>query len=321
MYLKNILFLLVLIFIQFSNSQIPKEGVVYERNDDKSIDFRYTKSTLGSIYVILKFRNLDNASSDVVKQTISGYGGSLVTLQPSNPSEGISFSYSYRIVPGDVDAKPDFDFKYILPFKKNKDIKVRNLNYLGKRFGNTEPKNWRSFQFLTQPNDTVCAIRKGLVISITNGINTDKSKTNEYGYRNKANSITIEHEDGTIAKYEVLKKDSFMVALGDTVYPSAPLAIAGSYDKAENSQLRLSIYFLDKLVKDLDFDEKSKERLGNQTHLYAFVDPLFYVNENEALKLEPNKTYSAVCGVTIIEQEMSKREKKRWKKNRELVKK
>ena len=314
----------VFLFVLFVGSQLifsQTKKVVYERNDDKSVTFSYTSDIPGSVYVILKFSQLINATSRVVKETIKGYGGQLVTLQPDNSKSSIGFSYSYRTLRGNVDAKPDTAFKYVLPFKNNRSVKVRDLSYLGKRFGDSEPKNWRSFQFLAQPNDTVYAIRKGLVVSITDNAKADSDKRKEYGYRNKSNRMIIEHEDGTLASYSVLKKGSFMVNIGDTVYPSAPLAIAGSYDKKENSQLRLSIYYLDDIVKDLDFDEKSKERFGSRTHIYAYVNPMFLVNENNFLNLEKNETYKAICSDDIIEEEMSKREKKRWLKKRELIKK
>ena len=319
MYLKKILPFLLLVLFQFTNAQVRTDKVEYERNDDKSIDFTYSKATLGSTYVILKFKDLTNATSNTVKKTITGYGGSLVTLRPLNSNERIGFSYSYRIVRGNVDAKPDFDFKYILPVKYKKSIKVRNLNYLGKRFGGTEPKNWKSFQFLTEPNDTIYAVRKGVVIRAKDNYKSGKG-SKEYGYKSKANYIIIEHEDGTMANYSVLKNNSIMVNVGDTVYPSAPLAVSGTYDKEENSQLRLSIYYLDEIVKDLDFDEKSKETLGNRTHLNAYVNPFFIVNSNQTIQLEKNKTYTALCNNEIIENEMSKRELRKWKKNKKLVK-
>lgn len=317
--MKKLLILLATLTIQITNSQERTEGIFYERNEDHSIDFEYVKSAPGSIFVILKFKNLTNASSNTIKKTISGFGGDLTTLRPQNTSKSIGFSYSYRILNGNADALPQLDFKYILPFKNNKSIKVRNLNYLGKRFGAKAPKNWTSFQFLTTPNDTVCAIRKGIVIHVEDKYESEKSGL-EYGYKNKNNYIIIEHEDGTMARYGVLKYNSTIVKVGDTVYPSAALAVAGSYDKKENSQLRLSIFYLDNSVKDLDFNEKSKETLENMTHINAYVNPFFILNPNETIQLEKNKTYTGFCNNEIIEEEMTKRELKKWKKNKELVK-
>lgn len=316
---KKIVCLLLLIGIQFVEGQARTEGVLYERNDDKSIDFNYAKSTPGSIYVILKFKQLTNTTSEIIKKTISGYGGPLTTLLPNNLNESIGFSYSYRILSGNIDAKPDYNFKYILPFKTERRIKVRNLSYLGKKFGGSEPKNWRSLQFLTKPNDTVYAVRKGIVVSVKDGFKSETG-VKEYNYKNKSNYLIIEHEDGTRARYGVLKNNKIMVKVGDEVYPSAPIAIAGSYDNEDNSQLRLTIYYLDKNVKTLDFDEKKKETLGSRTHLYAYIDPLFIVNSDEAIKLKPNETYTAFCNNEVIEEEMTKRELKKWKKNKLLVK-
>lgn len=187
---ENIFLICLFIFSQFFYGQTVSRGVTTERHDNKSVTFSYVNDIPGSVYVVLKFNQLTNSSSDVIKQTIKGYGGELVTLQPNNLKEHISFSYSYRTLRGDVNAKPDTTFKYILPFKNGRNIKVRELSYLGKRFGGTEPKNWQSFQFLAKPNDTVYAIRKGLVVSIKDGEKPSTDNRKEYGYKSKSNRLT-----------------------------------------------------------------------------------------------------------------------------------
>ncbi len=321
------LLLLILIanftYLQKAIAQQTERSISYERNDDNSITFTFNNSIPESVYVVLKFDQLSNTTAGVIKKNVSGFTSELVTLFPDNPKNRIGFtSYSYRTLTGNINAKPDMNFKYALPVKSGNEIKVRNLGYLGNRFGNTEPKNWKSFQFLTKPNDTIYAIRKGIVVKTNDGERAETREGRTYGYRNKSNSIIIEHEDGTIAKYDVLKNNSFMVNIGDTVYPSTPLAIAGSYDTDENSQLRLMIYYLDNIVKDLDFDAKSKEKFGNTTHIYAYVNPMFYVNSNgsEVRTLNDLEAYTAYCDSEIIQFEMRKREKKRWLKSKALKK-
>lgn len=317
---KNLLTIVfVICLFQINYAQTNKPGISFKRNDDKSVTFTYMKNSPGSVYIILKFTQLTNSSDDIVKATISGYRNTLTTLRPIDPKQGIGFAYGYTTLVGNVKADPDLEFKYILPFKNGKNVKVKNLSYLGKMFGNSEPKNFKAFQFLTEPNDTVFAIRKGIVVSVKDGYKADDEY--EFSYKSEANSITVEHEDGTLANYDVLKDNSFMVGIGDTVYPSTPLALAGTYDKEENSQLRLSIFYLDKNVKKLDYDQLKKENLTNQTHFYIYLDPLFYSNQNDKLKLEAGKTYTAICNDNIIELEMSNKEKKLWKKNGQLIKK
>jgi len=300
-------------------SQKRTRNVTFERNKDKSVTFNYDSDIPSSVLLILTFNQLTNANEDIVKKTMKGYRGEILTLHPANQDEGIGFSYSYRTILGNVKAEPNFNFKYMLPFKKGRQVKVRYLNYLGKKFGNSVPKNWKYFQFLTKPNDTVLAIRKGVVVSVTDGIKTDK--ISEFNFKSKSNSIIIEHEDGTFARYNVLKDKSIMVNVGDIVYPSAPIAVSGSYDLEENSQLRLSIYYLDKKILKYDFSNSKNETLKNKTHLYSYIDPFFSMENNEHIKLEKNLTYTSLFNNSIIEFEMSRREKKKWKKKRVLIKK
>ena len=316
---KNKLSLLIIFLCvsQLFLAQKKNSGVKYKRNKDKSVTFSYYSTMPSSVFIILKFKRLTNAFGDQVKKTVKGYSDVITTLNQINDDSGIGFSYSYKTFYGNLDKKPNHDFKYILPFKKNKTIKVRNLNYLGKKFGDKEPENWKSFQFLTSPNDTVFAIRKGIVVKVIDEFKSDNSKT--YGYKNKSNAIIIEHEDGTLARYSVLKHKSLMVKVGDIVYPTAPIAIAGSYDKPENSQLRLSIYYLNERVKEYDFYAK-KPTISNQIHIYSYVNPLFYVDSNKIIKLEKNEVYTSFYDDSTIEVEMSKREGKKWKKKGLLVK-
>lgn len=316
---EQVFILLLILCTNIGFSQTKTREITYQKNKDKSITFYYSSYNPSSVLLILTFNQLTNTSSKIIKKNITGYGGEIVTLHPIDSKQSINFSYSYRILLGNIEAKPDFNFKYILPFKKGKKIKVRNLSYLGKKFGNTAPKNWKSFQFLTKPNDTVLAIRKGIVVSVSDGIKA--GKIDQFSYKSKVNSIIIEHQDGTFARYSVLKEKSSLVNIGDTVYPSTPIAIGGSYDLDENSQLRLSIFYLDKKILNYDFSKRKNENLKNRTHLNSYVDPIFYTDEGQFSKLKRNTSYSATFNNSIIELEMNKREKRKWKKKGLLVKK
>ncbi len=316
---KSTIPLLLLCFIFKSYSQNSSSEIIYQRNEDNSITFSYNSDTYGSYLIALKFNRLTNTTERIVKKTVTGYGGEICTLRPIDPTQSIGFSFNYRKIPGNLEAKPNLNFKYILPFKKGRKIKVKYLSYLGKKFGNTEPKNWKAFQFLANINDTVFAIRKGIVTKVVDGVKADENK--KYRYKSKTNYIKIEHDDGTFARYSVLKQNSIRVKEGDIVYPSAPIAIAGSYDTEENSQLRLLISYLDKKVLKYDFFSKDKNQtLKNKKHYNSYLNPFFYINENQSIQLKSNNSYIANYNNTIIEYEMSKREKKRWKKKGMLIK-
>ena len=203
-------FLSITFFTLSSYSQQKPVEITFKRNDDKSIDFYYKKTSPGSTHIIINFKRLENAKSNsVIKKTIKGLSGNLLKLEPFDDKKSISFSYSYSYMLGNSKAKVENQFKYVLPFKHGKEVRALDLDYLGKRFGNTTPKNWKAIQFLTSPSDTVYASRKGIVVETKNEFSEDN--TTEYSYKKGANHIIIEHEDGTLAKYGVLKRNSLMV--------------------------------------------------------------------------------------------------------------
>jgi len=305
--LKIIVTTFFLVNIAVTYSQQKSLEITYKRNDDKTVDFYYKKINPGSTYIELKFSRLDNTSHGrIIKKTIKGTSGSLFTLNPINIKKGIGFSYKYSYKNGDYRAKVNHDFKYVLPFKNEKEVQAFDMSYLGEKFGNKPPKNWKSIQFLRRLNDTVCASRKGIVVGLKNKFEADEN--NEYSYKREANYIIIEHNDGTLAKYGVLKKNSMMVKIGDKVYPSSPIAIAGTYDKSENSQLRLSVYYLDK--EAVDSKKTNKQTLATKKHYYGYVNPLFYT-EGNITRLISREKYITTYNDKIIEFEMSKREKKK----------
>lgn len=307
----SILILSIFLFIFSSYSQHKPVEITFKRNDDKTIDFYYNKTSPGSTFIIVNFNRLENAKSQpIIKKTVKGFTGNLIKLEPYDERKGINFSYSYSYQLGTSKAKVENKFKYVLPFKHGKEVHALDLEYLGKRFGNSTPKNWKAIQFLTNPNDTVYASRKGLVVEIKNEFSEDN--TTEYSYKREANHIIIEHEDGTLAKYGVLKRNSLMVKVGDKVYPSVPIAIAGTYDKPENSQLRFEVYYLDKeIIASHKIGEK--QTLTDKKHYYAFVNPFFHTRSNTT-QLNSGEKYIAICNDDIVEIEMSKREKKKWEK-------
>jgi len=306
---------LIVIFIFLLSSSIYSQGkaveINYKRNDDKSISFSFKKKNPGSTYIIVNFNKFENAKGKpTIKKTIKGFSGNLLKLEPLDEKRGISFSFSYTYLIGTSRTKIDRDFKYVLPFKNDKEVKALDLNYVGKRFGNSSPKNWKSIQFLTKPNELVYAARKGMVVAIKNGFSEDTK--GPYSYKSEANHIIIEHDDGTLAKYGVLKKNSMLVKLGQKVYPSTPIASAGTYDTEKNSQLRFGVYYLDKEVLN-SYKKGEKQTLGNQKHYYAYVNPIFYT-KSEATQLISGEQYIATYNDAIVEFEMSKREKKKWLK-------
>lgn len=314
---KNLKVLLCIIFVLLiSYVQAQSSGIKFVRNEDKSVTFSYFKKNPGSLFVVLKLTELENTIQGVVKTSVYGHGGKLVTLHPTYKDKQIGFSYSPKTIKtflGDIDAKPDLEFKYILPLRNVRNVGVIDLDYKFKKEPNPTYTGRVWYEFEAKPNDTVFAVRKGIVVSLKNGkrlINLKKPRA-----RKELSTIVVEHEDGTLSRYKFLMLDELKVGVGDVVYPSSPLGVVSVMGKEQNGELHLSISHLSEDVKDMDFFNNKYENQNVIYDLYNYLNVFFYVNSDEVLKLEKGKSYIAFCNEAIIEFEMSNKEKKHRRKS------
>lgn len=274
-------------------------------NDDRSVDFLYLKKDYGTFYLNLTFNQLVNTLAISYKGGIYSLNGKILTIKPLDQTKSVSYSYQYTYIRGELNPKIDSGFVYLLPISKGKTLRVMELkNLQNTYFGTTQPQGWKAFQFLVQAGDTVFSTRKGIVVDVKDGNVADS--TMSYSYSNKSNSILIEHEDGTLALYDVLKNGSQMVEVGQKVFPHAPLAIAGTYDINSNTQIRFYVYYL----CERDLNHADKVSLITNKNFYAFVNPLFHTSDGD-LHLKNLQNYTADFTTEHILKEMSKREKKK----------
>lgn len=272
-----------------------------ERNADNSYQITYTKDLPGTYCIYLNFSSYENTMKPERKFLVNDYSGILTTLKPIINSKSVSFSYSYTYRRGIPNPKIDSTFVYLLPFKNNKKVGVQFLNNLeAKYFDKDEPKNWKSFLFLSNQPDTVCAVRKGLVVKVIDNFTIDTSYV--YSYSSKRNMIMIEHKDGTFAKYQGFNGKNIFVKEGDTVLPNQPLGTLIQYDKKGNYQLRFSI---DYLTENPNEDSKS-----TKISSYEYINPLFQTTEG-LVKLSKQKKYECVITKDVILKELSKKEIKK----------
>lgn len=296
-----LLFLAMADFSCFAQSRVIDVTAKY--NDDNSCTYSYKKNAIGSFYLQIKFNRLNNADDPNYQETVNGSGGDLFTLKPIDTSRGIESSYTYTYIRGVPHPKISPDLIYALPFSEFKTFRVCNIKNLDEKFGGLPPQNWVAYQFNGSPSDTAFAVRKGVVVEIIDGFDANPDKN--YSYRREANSILIEHADGTFAKYEVVKKGSIMVKVGETVYPHTPLALFGTFDTDENTQLRLMVYYLD--FTDL---QKNHNTFQDRPAFYSFVNPFFEASNGKILLVE-GQQYRGCCSSALFQQELTNREKKR----------
>jgi hypothetical protein len=307
--MKYFLIIIAFAFSFDAFSQLNPITVKYERKDDKSIDFYYEKEIPGSFYLTIEFSNISNTHTTGFKGNVSSWTGRLFSLRPINPNEHINFSYKYSYIRGASNPKADKSFTYVLPFKEGRTIKAVESPNLGENFfNNIPPKNWKSYQFNLPEPDTVCAVRKGIVVKTVDKYNPDTTKV--YNYSSNQNSILVEHADGTFASYTGFCKEKIFVEPGQIIYPQSPLGVLRRIDKRPLYRLCFHIYFL----ISTDLESKRDETMLTRKSMNEFLTPNFYTSEG-VLKLKEKEKYTVAINEEIYSHELTRKEKKKMKKH------
>jgi len=305
--LKLVLFLFCL--LPYRGFLQDKISVSSKRNDDNSITYNYEKEKPGNYLVYLNIQQISNAIPPRDRITISGQSGTLFTLKPISENAGINFRFTYGYTRGKYKPKPDFNFLYCLPFKNGKEIKVDELSTISESAGVSKPLNWKAFQFTTSSkSDSVFVARKGLVVEVVE--KNDRDYNLEYSFKQEANYVIIEHKDGTMARYDVLEKNSVIPEEGDLVYPGDFLAMAGTYDKRENKQLRFRVFYLNELEDEVLWGSR---KMSDGNSIYSHLNPIFMTGDGP-IRLKKGDFITAVINEDLVTEEMTKREKKKRSK-------
>lgn len=284
--------------------------ITRETNSDKSVSLHYEKKMPGSYYINVEFSNQTNCQESDYKGVLNGGSGIVTKIRPINPQENINFSYKYTYIMGVLNPKVDSLFQYTLPFKNGKKVKIYEAGNIGEKFlGADKPLNWKSYIVNSKNPDTICSMRKGIVVKVVNDYDDDSSVNKHY--TSKRNSLIIEHEDGTFANYSGFKKNSFKVKLGQTVYPQTQLGILELFSKDENIyRFDFSIYYL----FNVDFDLNEKQTFKKRQNRYKYITPHFLTPTGLEV-VESKKEYTSFFNEIVLLQEFTRSEKKKYAKD------
>lgn len=307
MNIKTQLFLLLAlccITVKTSAQENPVK-VSYQVNPDKSVAFNYEKTDPGTYTVVMMYSNVTNATTSNVEEfTAKGTSGQLTSLRPLNKEQGIGFSYKYSYIRGKLNPKYDAGFIYLLPCKKGRKVKATESGYVNaKYFGSTTPEDWKSYRFYTLTEDTVTAVRKGMVVSVKDLYETDNP--GNLAYKSNQNELIIEHADGTFATYRGFKKGSFTVKVGQTVFPGSVLGVNTKYS---NDVMFYNISLMITYLKSSDFESQRGQTMATSKSLYGFITPHFYTAQNADMVLIPQTEYEAADAPEVVKKELTKRE-------------
>lgn len=303
--MKKLTILLGLSCALFSGyAQERKLELSSERKSDRSVEISYKKTDPGYYTVVLNFSELTNASSIKEAYSVNGTAGTLLTLKPSDPNQSIGYRYGYQSIRGKLKPKIDFNFCYLLPYAAGTSCEAVEAGLASERyFGAERPADWKSYLMYTEKQEMVTAIRKGIVVDITDQYDEEKNAE----FTTKLNSVIVEHEDGTLVRYLGFKKGSLKVQVGDAVFPNSPLGL-----NTQRSTRKFCISIFMYYLNSVDFESLREQTLSKQKSLYAIITPKFTIENNSCIVLENRKTYTAYSSKEIVTKEMSKKELKRY---------
>ena len=285
-----------------ANAQEKELQVVTKTNGDKSVSFTAEKRSPGTYTIVMNFRDLTNASGvgNPIYE-VKYLSDNFLTLNPTDKTKGIGYGYSYSYIRGELKPKINAQFLYTLPYAKGKKVRVAEAGFLNATyFGSTTPEDWKSYRFYTEQADTVTAVRKGIVVSVSDVYDQD---TKDIKYTSKVNTVIVEHADGTLANYKGFKKGIF-VKEGQTVFPGTPLGM----NDITNERYGISLMIT--YLKSANFGGNKDVSYKESESLYGFVTPYFCTAENTNGILTNQRYYTSAITPEIIQKEMTKKELK-----------
>lgn len=276
-----------------------------QRMDDNSVDINFEKTAPGTFTVVIDFNNLRNTIQPFGKEyTIVGYKGKVLTLKPEDKNQGIGYGYSYSYIRGKYKPRLDKDFCYVLPYSPGVNCIVEESGFANEKyFGATKPDDWKSYFFSTTDEEPVTAIRKGTVVNVEDIYNDDGRAE----FTTNKNSLIIEHEDGSLARYVGFKNGSFKVKTGDEVFPNDTLAS----NTISNGRYGVGVYIY--FLSSTNFNSPKTQTLSTQKSLYSFITPKFLTASGTAMVLDNNSKQVSASNLETITKEMSKRQIKKYK--------
>jgi len=217
-----------------------KEGgvVVYAEENEGDIDFymeNLFEMHVSATLFIKNVRGYESKTSLPHKLVLQPkVKVKVLTLNNTDSKKHVgSFSSHISWSKGSVEAKPDKDFVYVLPYDKSHKVS-QGFN------GNTSHKGTSKYaiDFAMPIGTPVLASRAGKVVEIV-------QRHDKHGMglemRSFANYVIIEHADKTLGRYFHLKQNSVSVTLGAEVKEGELLALSGDTGRTSGAHLHFVV--------------------------------------------------------------------------------
>lgn len=227
----------MVLFLATAATIVPQNAEAQDRNFPRiTIEYDEVENPMlnvsncnnGIYTLLLDFGGSKNIALPKLLRLNVRKDGQIVTIRPLDGLKPWRYHYSQYLRPGDVNpSKIDSAYVYRLPFKTSAQRETANLT--GIRLDSTDV-NYCGVGFRMNRGDSICAARKGTVIYTQDDFEPFVYNNGVVMMQGRDNRLWIQHDDGTVADYNLLEKNSIKVKVGDVVEAGQPIAVTGTLD-------------------------------------------------------------------------------------------
>lgn len=301
--MKKSLLCLFVLMAQLSLGQSAPVEVNYSTINNNEYSFQYKNPNHCDYVLKVELLDLQGATCSCSLpfiESVSTGLGTLFTLKPSQPNQSISFRLRYTSQKGRLLAKPPKPFLYLFPFSKAQTHRAFQSQNIMETISGKKIPDFYGMSFQMQKGDTVFAARRGVVSEIKNQF--DKHRDGVW-FSSETNFVEVFHQDGTFGRYNRLKKGLIWVKEGQLIEAGEPIGIVADDTFEGNTVAQFTVHYLPK-----------SKAFNADSYDYSYVIPTFYSTTNPAgILLQQGAFYTSDWPESIVTQEMSKRELKKWK--------
>lgn len=221
--MKILLALFISLFVGFQSSQ--EETVnIYRVEIENGFEIYGKNTNYFPVTVELDFdlSNMTSSKGDPIVTTIDGKSEiKLTDLKVKKENESWGMSYRSTFYQGSIFVKHDDNYAYRLPYRKG-EIQRLDQGYNGSFSHKGEGKY--ALDFNLKEGTEVYAARQGIVVETEDSYSEGGD---DRSLIDKANYVSILHDDGTFAQYSHLKKSGVTVKKGQKVRAGERIGLSG----------------------------------------------------------------------------------------------
>lgn len=230
---------LILAFIITLSAQTQQDSVqLYRAADEDRIAIKAKNTNLFPITLQVEFelKNLrSNRNAPYIFVIGSQSDVEIIEFEIINETENWNYSYEYSYYIGSIYARHNDNFAYRLPYNRGSSFFLSQG--FGGAFSHLEHQEF-ALDFTMPEGTPVYAARGGIVVDAEEKFSVGG---NSRQYLEKANYVTILHDDGTLADYAHLKHNGVEVRIGQQVRTGQLIGYSGATGFASGPHLHFVV--------------------------------------------------------------------------------